>query len=157
MERDGISYSGSNRGTEIPEQSRPSGADVVSILGVLWISLQPQGLVITPPRTRGLIAYPITEPRVVEERRLSVVGEALIEAASDWRGEFVVEPSDSMDHGMGELVHADVTRPRRGMRPIGKSDHLLARKERTDLRCDGPVLNSNGQRAEELVVEYVRP
>src|SRR4029453_14404355 len=101
MERDGISDPGSHRGAEIPEQSCPRGTDLVPILRVLWIGLQPQGLVITPSRTLWLIAHPITEPWVVEERRLRVVGEALVEAAGDRRGEFVVEASNSMDDRMG--------------------------------------------------------
>jgi hypothetical protein len=62
-----------------------------------------------------------------------------------------------MDDGMGELVHADVAGPRRRMRAVGESDHLLAGEEGTDLSCDGAVLNSNGERSKELVVEYVRP
>ena len=54
MERDGIGDPGSNRGTEIPEQRRPRGADLVAILGVLRIGLQPQCLVVTTSRTLGL-------------------------------------------------------------------------------------------------------
>jgi hypothetical protein len=115
MDRNSVSDTRSNRDPEIPEQSRPRSTDLVPVLGVLWIGPQPQGLVVTPSGALGFVSYPVTEPRVVEERRLSVVGEALVQTAPGRRGEFVVETGDSMNDGMGELVHADVAGPRRGM------------------------------------------
>jgi hypothetical protein len=128
VERNSIHDAGSNRGAEVPEQSRPCGTHLVPVLGVGWICLQPQGLVVTTSGARGLVAHPVTEPRVVEERRLSVVGVALVEAECYGRCEFVVEACNAMNDGVGELMHANIAGPRRRTRPVGESDHLLTRK-----------------------------
>jgi hypothetical protein len=73
-------------------------------LGILRIGFQPQGLVVTPSGAFGLVAYPVPESRIVEKRRLSVVGEALVDAAGDRRGELIVQARNAMYDGMGELV-----------------------------------------------------
>ena len=41
---DGIGDPRPNQAAEVPEQSRPGGTDLVAILGILRIGLQPKGL-----------------------------------------------------------------------------------------------------------------
>jgi hypothetical protein len=74
-----------------------------------------------------------------------------------WGCEFGLEAGNAMSDGVGELMHANIAGPRCGTRPVGESDHLLARKERTNLRTDGSVLHPNCHRGKSASLNTSSP